>query len=63
MNARNFGFADSKPADKGVFALTLEAIADPQMQRAERELVYQEHLVAQKFTQERDNEIEPFGGW
>jgi hypothetical protein len=63
MNARNYGFADSKPADKGIFALTLEAIADPQMQRAERELARQMHQVEQKSTQERDSEIEPFGGW
>jgi hypothetical protein len=63
MNARNYGFADSKPADKGVFALTLEVIADSQIQRAEREFVRQEHLMAQKSTLERDSESEPFGGW
>jgi len=63
MNARNYGFAGSKPADKGVFALTLEVIADSQIQRAEREFVRQEHLMAQKSTLERDSETEPFGGW
>lgn len=63
MNTRNYGFADSKPAEKGVFALTLEAIADSQMQRAEREFVHQEQLAAQRFNPQRDGEIEPFGGW
>ena len=63
MGAMTYSVADSKPVDKGVFALTLEAIADPQMQRAERELAQQEHPVAQKFNVENDSEIEPFGGW
>jgi hypothetical protein len=63
MGALNYDVAGSKPADKGVFALTLEVIADSQRQRAEREFVHQEQLAAQKFTQQRDSEIEPFGGW
>lgn len=63
MGAVNYDVAGSKPADKGVFALTLEVIADSQIQRAEREFVRQEHLMAQKSTLERDSETEPFGGW
>jgi hypothetical protein len=63
MGAVNYDVAGSKPADKGVFALTLEVIADSQMQRAEREFVRQEHLMAQKSTLQRDSETEPFGGW
>ena len=63
MGAVNYDVAGSKPADKGVFALALEVIADSQTQRAEREFVLQEHLMARKSTLQRDSETEPFGGW
>jgi hypothetical protein len=63
MDTVNYGDAGSKTADKGVFTLTLEAIAASQMQRAERESVQHEHAVTRDLTRERDNENEPFGGW
>ena len=43
MVASTYGVAGDKMADKGIFTLTLEAIADSQMERAERELVRLEH--------------------
>jgi hypothetical protein len=43
--------------------LTLEAIAVSQMQRAERDSLQHERPVPREFTQQRDTEIEPFGGW
>jgi hypothetical protein len=63
MFAVNYGDAGSKTADKGVSTLTLEAIAVSQMQRAERESLQHERPVPREFTQQRDTEIEPFGGW
>jgi hypothetical protein len=63
MDTVNYGVAGSKTADKGVSTLALEAIAVSQMQRAELEALQHEHAVPREFTRERDNEIEPFGGW
>ncbi len=52
--------ADSKSVgkSKGLFTLLLEAIANSQMQRAERELARYRILVA-----DQADEDEPFGGW
>ena len=52
--------ADSKSAGKarGLFTMLFEAIANSQMQRAERELARYHNLVAR--TRDED---EPFGGW
>ena len=63
MDKLNYGVAGSKTADKGVSTLALEAITASQIQRAERESVHHEQAVARDFSLERDNEIEPFGGW
>lgn len=51
--------ADSKSVvkDKGLFAMLFEAIADSQMQRAEREIARYKDLIATY------HEDEPFGGW
>ncbi len=52
--------ADSKSAGKsrGLFTMLFEAIANSQMQRAERELARYQNLVART-----SDEDEPFGGW
>jgi hypothetical protein len=63
MDTVNYGVAGSETADKGVSTLALEAIAVSQMQRAELEALQHEHAVPREFTQQSDDEIEPFGGW
>ena len=53
---------------KGFFTTVLEAIAETQMKRAERELDRYRHLLPHDFALQRDrllaqSEDEPFGGW
>jgi len=53
---------------KGIFARVLDAIAESQMKRAERELNRYRHLLPPDFALQRDglwprSEDEPFGGW
>jgi hypothetical protein len=62
--------ADTKTAtnSKGFFTIVLEAIAESQTKRAERELARYRHLLPHDFALQRDrllarNEDEPFGGW
>ena len=61
MAAVTFGVAPiAEPKtgqEKGVFTLLFEAIANSQMQRAERELARYHYLIADR------KEDEPFGGW
>ncbi len=62
MVASTYGVAGDNMADKGIFTLTLEAIAASQMKRAEREFVRLEHPAVRDFAVEHEEE-EPFGGW
>jgi hypothetical protein len=53
---------------KSIFARVLDAIAESQMKRAERELDRYRHLLPHEFALQRDRlwsrcEDEPFGGW
>ena len=75
MVAVTYGVAGTAVADtsstkksKGFFTIVLEAIAESQMKRAERELDRYRHLLPHDFALQRDrlraqSEDEPFGGW
>jgi len=70
MVAATYGIAGPATAKtgKGVFARVLDAIAETQSKRAERELDRYRHLLPHDFAPQRyalwsRSEDEPFGGW